>query len=404
MKSIRRLSHFFSSSEIPYGVKIITLATSIRWIGWGFAETLIPIFIYSFSNTFAEAGLIKSGYDLGLILALPIIGMAADRFRASTLILIGLFIYFFIGASYFLAGTTGLVIFIIFARFANGVGYALDSVGRATYFRRHSPPEKMATVFGYFDTIADFWWIVAALLGIVLIKYFSIGTLLFLITPTSVISFLIIWKFRKNEKELVHPVASDEASLRALSGVKNWSRTLKSLILLNFFVSGAAAVIVFFLPIEAYTEGANLGMVVLFGIVTTLPTLFGWELGKWFDIKGTSFFTYGLILFTVLVFSIPFFSGYLWKLVVTFLIGLIVEFISVGNNELVTIHSSPEHFGQVDGIMRSISNIGAMVGPLFIGISIDSFGIKTSYIALGTLMLLVTFMFNISNRKELKKN
>ncbi|MES2930755.1 MAG: MFS transporter [Patescibacteria group bacterium] len=395
----RNLSHLFNNKGIPKGVKVFTLATSIRWFGWGFAETLIPIFLYSFSGTFAEAGLLRSTYDIGLILALPLIGIAADRVRASTLVLIGLFMYFFIGASYLLAGLTGMVMFIIIARFTNGIAYAFDSVGRSAYFRRHTPSEKVATVFGYFDTIANFWWIIAALIGIVLIKYFSIATLLFLITPTSIVAFLIVWKFRKKETELIRPITNNKigaaAAARKISG---WSWALKSLVVLNFFISCAATVVAFFLPIEVYTEGASLNMVVIFGVVATLPALFGWQLGKWFDIKGTKSFVYGLVLFAVLLFSLPFFGGYIWKLVVAFLVGLIVEFLSVGNNELITVHANPEHFGQVDGVMRSISNIGSMVGPLAVGIAMDSFGIESSYIALAVMLFILAIMFNFLNK------
>ena len=47
--------------------------------------------------------------------------------------------------------------------FLNGITFAMDSVGRGTYFRRNASDGKLATIFGYFDTIANFWWVVAAL-------------------------------------------------------------------------------------------------------------------------------------------------------------------------------------------------------------------------------------------------
>ena len=147
----------WKSNDIPIGVRVLTFATSIRWIGWGFAESLIPIFLFSFGHSHANAGILKSFYDIAFIIALPLIGVLADRMRGTTLILIGLGLYVFVGTGYLLAGITGLVIFIVIARFFNGIGYAFDSVGRETYFRRHTPKEKLATVFGYFDSFASFW-------------------------------------------------------------------------------------------------------------------------------------------------------------------------------------------------------------------------------------------------------
>ena len=192
---VTSLKSFFNNEEIPYGIRLLTTATSVRWFGWGFAETLIPVLLFSFGNSFAEAGLLKASVDITFILSLPIIGLYADKVRATTLLLISYFLYIFVGLGYFLAGVTGLVIFILLARFINGISWGLDVVARETYFRRHVVENKIATAFGYFDTVANLWWIVAAIIGIFLIKYFSISTLLLLIAPFSLISFLIILKF-----------------------------------------------------------------------------------------------------------------------------------------------------------------------------------------------------------------
>ena len=75
-------------------------------------DLLNPCFLclsFSFPRSYAEAGLIRASYDVSFILALPIIGMAADRFKATSIILVGLLLYTLIGASYFLAGVTGMV-------------------------------------------------------------------------------------------------------------------------------------------------------------------------------------------------------------------------------------------------------------------------------------------------------
>src|SRR6266403_6171456 len=126
------LKHW-NNKELPPGVRLITLTTSIRWIGWGFAENLIPVLIYTFGHSLARSGLINSVYSIALILVVPIVGFAADRMRATTLIAIGLVIYLLVGVSYFLVGITGFVIFIIIARFLNGISYSFDSIGRETY-------------------------------------------------------------------------------------------------------------------------------------------------------------------------------------------------------------------------------------------------------------------------------
>lgn len=400
MKSL--INRLFDAKEIPLGSRLITTITAIRWAGWGFAETLIPILIYSLTSTFTQAGLVRSVYDIIFIIILPIVGILADKIKSTTIILMGLFIYLFVGTSYLLAGTTGLIIFIVIARGLNGVSYALDSVGRETYFRRHTPTSKIATVFGYFDTVANLWWIVAALLGIILIKYFSIHWLLFLIVPTSLISLVVLWVFRKRENLLV-PTKSltHENKFKNFKEIKDWNPALKSLIIFNFFISCASSVVAFFLPIEVYREGGSLVLVIVMGIVTTIPTLFGWMFGKWFDINGSKLFGYGLISFATLLLSLVFFHSYLWQLMVSFLIGVILELLSVGNNELVTVHANPEHFGKIGGIIRSISNIGSIVGPLAVGVLMDSYGIDSGYMALSAIIFLLFVIFSLIKKKRL---
>src|SRR4051812_40917568 len=100
-------SSFWNTEEIPHEAKVLTAVTSIRWIGWGFAESMVPVLLYSFGHTFAQAGLLRSAYDIAFILALPLAGVYADRMRATTLVLIGLCLYLFCGISYMLAGMLG---------------------------------------------------------------------------------------------------------------------------------------------------------------------------------------------------------------------------------------------------------------------------------------------------------
>ncbi|MFZ3015713.1 MAG: MFS transporter, partial [Minisyncoccia bacterium] len=255
---IKLFLNFFKEKDISVGTRILTIATSIRWIGWGFAETLISVFIFSFAVNYAGAGLLKSMYEIALIIMLPLAGIFADRIKPTTLILIGLSLYIIVGTSYLFAGLTGLAIFIVIARLFNGFGCALDSVGRETYFRRNNPPSKLATVFGYFDTVANFWWIVAALFGIILVKFVPIHWLLFLIVPTVIISIFIIWKWgRKNDSA---PVVADgqKANYKDLiREFKSWNLQLKLITGFNFFIAFTGSIISFFLPIQMYKEGSG---------------------------------------------------------------------------------------------------------------------------------------------------
>jgi MFS family permease len=356
-------------------------------------------------------GLIGSAYDFAFILALPIVGLAADMFPATALIALSLALYTLVGLGYLLAGVFGLVILIVIARFTNGITYALDYVGRQTYFRRHVEKNKLASVFGYFDTVADLWWIIAALIGIILIRYFSIPWLLFMITPSSLIALIVIMRLRKTDPEKVHILP--KLSLRgsygaAMKEIQNWSLTMKGLAVFNFFIALAGTVTAFFLPVEAYVQGASFAQVILIGVLFTVPPLLGWFLGKWFDIKGTSVFLYSLILFAVLLGSIAFIDTYAWKLVAALGIGMVLELLALGSGELVTVYALPEHFGRVGGIMESITDLGSLVGPLAVGILIDAKGTSPAFtylsITVGILAVMFFIVKKFSPHKEIQSS
>jgi MFS family permease len=394
---LKQIFGFSDGLNLDSGVKTITYATAVRWAGWGFAESLIPVLIFSFSKTYAEAGLLRSVYDIAFIVALPIVGLAADRFRASALIMLGLALYTLVGLFYFLAGLTSIATFIIIARLLNGVTYALDSVGRGTYFRRHSPSNRLASVFGYFDSITIFWWIAAALTGVWLVKFIPVHQLLFLITPTSLIALFMISRFYKSD--IPAQGAADEhdnlnrAYGLAFKEIVNWDFRLRSIAMFNFFVAMIGSVVAFFLPIQAYNDGAGLSKTVLIGVMFSVPYLFGWLLGKWFDLKGLATFSYGLIALSIMLSVLAVTGNYWLQILIAFGVGIVLELISVGNNEMVTFCSEPKHFGRVGSIMSMVTNMGALLGPLMVGIIIDSQGIGLAYFLLACLAVLLAVVF-----------
>ena len=78
---------------------------------------------------------------------------------------------------------------------------------------------------------------------------------------------------------------------------------IKAVAMFNFFIALISSVLAFFLPIQAYTDGAGLSKTILIGVMFALPYIFGWWLGKWFDNQGLKTFAYGLVAMALLVIS-----------------------------------------------------------------------------------------------------
>lgn len=396
MNTIKKIiATLWNSDGTPTGVRVLTAVTSIRWIGWGFAESLMPVFLYSFGDSFAQAGMLQSVYTASLVLTLPILGFAADRIRATTLVMIGLILYLFVGTSFLIAGITGMVLFVIIARIINGVAFGMDSIGRETYFRRNIPHNKVATMFGYQDSVTNFWWITASLFGIVLIGYFTIPQLLFMIAPTALVALLILLRFRRKDDSEMMKANTTQLSkvITLVSRTERSDWALFTVAVTYFFISIASSIILFFVPIQAYTEGAELSQVIIMGIIIALPTLFGLGLGKLFNKKGHQVFPVGVGILALLIGILAFLKLYIWQLFLLFLIAIVLELLLVGYQELVTVHARPEHYGRTGGILRGITTFGTLIGPFIAGLIIDRSSISLVYGGLSILLCVIAVLF-----------
>jgi len=243
-------------------IKLIAWARTVRYIGWGFGEPLLPIFLLSFSHSFAMAGLLMALLELTTIITLPLVGALADHVPARSLVVIGLLIYPFIGLSYYLAGALGVVGMIVAARLLNGIGWPFESVGIDTYYRRMVEKGSLLRSFGYIDTFAELGWILAACVGIFLVKYFPVHTLLLLVAPTSLIAVLLVLRVQRDEissnEEFRFASHASHLHRHVLQSYRDvftemhtWDQQLHLIAFLAFFGRIIVSFIGFFVPIVA---------------------------------------------------------------------------------------------------------------------------------------------------------
>lgn len=385
------------------GIKLIAWARTIRWIGWGFGESLIPLFIFSFSKTFAEAGLFRSTYEIVMLLTLPIIGMLADRIPARNIILFALLLYPLVGISYFLAGIFGMAIFLVIARALNGLLWGAEDVGVGTYYRRMIGNNGIGRSFGYIDSLSNFGWIIAALIGMVLVSFVPIYFLLLLVSPFAIGALFIAVKAPKDTvyvKEKISLVSSYKIAIKEWLGWNNELRLLGALVLLSSLIG---ALIWFFIPIDAYIEGAKPMFVILLTVVAAIPSLFGYLLGKMVDKAGEKpLLSFGLIFITVILILIALFPQYGVKLVASFFIGIILELFSIIQRSLVTTLGSADSYGERGGVFETIITLGDLVAPLLLGILLDILGFSYAAIIVAVISVILLISFHIISIKNIQ--
>ncbi len=391
-----------NAEEAPKGVRLITLATSVRYFGWGLGEAFIPVFLLFFVDSFLKVGILASIYDVAFFLAIPLAGYLADNIKAKRMIMAGLIIYIFIGLGYFLAGLTSMLIFLILARALNGISYSLDQVARDTYIMKHVPKNKESRTFGNFDFITTFWWIVAVIIGIFFVKYVPIHWLLFFITPTSIIAFFIILGIKeKKSKKKRTAFSIGEVYGKFFREIKNFNKGLRLLAIMNFVFGIIASIIYFFAPAISYLGGESIIQAVIIVFVYSLPGLFGKHLGKIADRKKEKIFIFGVLFLILLLFSLMYISNYYVILVTVFLASMTFELFYLAGQGVIARITERTHLGETDSSLNAIGSLGAVVGPILFGFLIDRVNLSSAYLAIIFITLLLSIL--IYKRKDYLK-
>jgi len=381
---------------LPQGVRLIAWARAIRWIGWGFGESLLPVFILLFSKTFAEMGLLSSTVDIAGLVCLPLIGMWADRVPARRLVLWSLILYPLVGISYLLAGIWGMAIFIVIARVVNGLTWELENVGMETYYRRETDQDKIGASFGYIETWSHVAWVAASLIGIFLVRFFPIHWLLFCIAPFALIGYFVVLRAPTDP---VHSVRMRKASFvrsfgRALGEWKTWNSRLWLLCLLVLFSSVVSSLMYFFVPIDAFLGGANLPMVVLITVFGSLPALFGYRLGRLADESDKyRLIALGLAGVGAVGLGLAVLPYYWFKLVAMLFLGVILELFYVAQSSLVTTLGPEETYGERGSAFEAVTVLGDLVAPLILGISLDLFGFGTVALIIAVVSIILGLIY-----------
>lgn len=373
------------------GINLLTKVTSIRWFGWGLGETFLPVLFLMMSNSFLGTGFLSAVYNFVFLFSVPFAGYLADRIKIKYLIIFGLIMYTFIGISYFLAGFTGMIIFLVIAMALNGISYSFDQVGRETYFMRHTSKKEESEVFGRFDKITMFFWLLAVLIGLFLVKYVPIHWLLFAIAPTSVISLLLVLRLKERGKKRSN---FENPYKKMLNEFKGFNKNLRTLAVIVFFFKMMSTIVYYFAPAVTYSNGESLVNSAMLILVYYIPLLFGDKLGKFTDKMNykTYFLSLGSLVFVLLV--LAFSPNYYLLLGSMFFAGLTFELTDLTNRGFMARNSEYKEMGEIDSALNGIGSLGSIIGPLLFGLILDSFSSMHSYfVACGAVLLMFMFVY-----------
>ncbi len=361
--------------QIEDGVKLISLSTSIRYLGWGFVEAFLPLFLFSFAQTYAETGVLKSIFSVIFLLSLPVVSWLADRVASKKLLLAALLIYPLVSISYFFAGAFGIVAFVVAARALNGVAYALDSTGRATYVRTHATEKNIATSFGYIESLSNFWWLVAVAISLVLVRYVTLHYLFLLILPAALLAMIIVARLPNGVvKEHHEQYSTTKAYGSFFRTIGGWNKQVKGLAFLSFLVNVIATIGEFFMPIYAYTQNASITQVILLTAFAALPSLLSSPLGMIAD-RHPKTIIWATSITSCLLIVLAFTTIFPLQLILVFGISVCLQLLSLAVDREITFHVPKDQIGSLSGAFQGVSQAADIVSPLLLGVLIDAFNL-----------------------------
>jgi len=399
--------------KISREAKIVSWSTAVLWFGWGFGESLIPVFLYQFTNSYAETGLLKSVFDITALLVTPIIGYYSSKISIKKMMLVGIVLYFLIAINYYLAGALAIALFIVIARILNGISWPLTCISRESYLCKYTPQKHIARVFGYFDTLGVLAWVAAVCLSLFLVQKLAIHELLFLIAPAAVIALIIAW-FLPNDVKLkkIKPLKFNFRPYReSIKEVFRWPVKLRVVILSSFLVSLVSSAFFFFIPIEVWKSDSDLRQIIILAIFYSLPEASGNLLGWMIDrLKVGRSLVFSLLGSIIVIIASIFWASFLWRLAALVLVGIFMETISLGRRQLIAdfnvknnflVSKTHYSFGGISAILDEITTIGGFAGIVLAGALIDlvSWSMALWFLAAVLVLVLVIFV-----KKKIIKN
>ncbi len=376
--------------SIPREIRLISIATAIRWIGWGMAEPLIPVFLFLLLKSYGASAVVSSVGEIVFFLILPVAGILADRIPLKTFLVVGLVIFFFDGL-WSLAAITGVALLAFLASMFDGVAVASDVVGRATYIRRYAPGERVASVMGFQNTLINFGMVIGGLASIGLVRFAGFSWIFFGIIPTNAIALILFIRYLRKDDA---PRAIEKADGFAghywsvWKDALRWRNGLHVLADLTIFFYALSSLATILIPIYAYIHGANLEEIIVLSMIAVLPQLAASRLGKIADASREKLLPSGLVAIAVLLAALAFTKTYTLLLPLVLLLEIVLTLLGLAVEKLVTVKSDPAHYGRVSAIFEGLKDVGKFLGAIGLGFALDAFGSQAIFLAVALVAIL----------------
>lgn len=363
--------------KLDRNISILFLVTFFVGMSLGMTAPILPDIRSEFNLTYSTAALILSSFGFArLILALPS-GYLYGRVEKKYLLALGIIA---LAAGSLLAGFSATFIQFLLSQIIMGAGFSLCLITIIITLSTSSTSRNRGSVLGmntFSRTVASV--ISPAIAGFVTIV-FDWRHVFFAYTIISVLSLFIVLAFMKKEKEIA--VKEEESASYFNPAIIS----IFFAIFATFFVGAGFrnTLMPLFGKDVLGMNPAAIGMVLSVSALVYL--LAGPSAAFLSDRHGRKFFlSLGLLLTAIGLFSFIFVSdiNQLYVLSVILGFGAITYVIPVAMIGDMTLNAKKDF-----SIMRLVSELGFVVGPIVLGIIADYYGFSAAAILAGILTII----------------
>jgi DHA1 family multidrug resistance protein-like MFS transporter len=379
--------------SVMHDVLSIYVPAFFIMIGISIVSPILSIYARSFGVSYTLATLAVSAYAIGRLFTNLPVGILGDRIGRRPVLLGGALI---ITVSAFLCAIATNFWQLVMFRLLQGIGSSMWQTMRATLLQDILQPEERGRILGYFQTFMligssagpTIGGLTAATWGLQAPFYaYGIGSVICLI-----LSYVLIAD--------PHPIhRRDDPHENAPSGY-SWTRITRLLRNPSYLAACIAALTVFFMRqglrntlLPLYADGelqlneAEIGYAISFSTITNL--LITIPVGYALDRFGRkTVLVPSLIASAVVAMLFALTSDFTQLIIVCVLLGLSTGAGGQAPLAMASDATMDEAHGLAMGLYRMFGDVGFIIGPLFVGVIADSYGLVWPFYAVAAVIML----------------
>ncbi|MFZ5591235.1 MAG: MFS transporter, partial [Bacillota bacterium] len=347
---------------------------------------VLPLYLHHLGKNSAAIGLIIGSFSFTAILLRPQVGRLSDFVTKRSLMLWGTIIFILVPPLYLCTKSTLLLTFI---RLFHGAGLALFAAASAALVPDIVPATRLGEATGVYVTSVSIASGLAPLLGNYMVLHTSYATQLLLPCIFSVLAALLVFKIKES------PPLDNKSPISLWQAGQNVHVIVPSLTFATCTFS--LGTITAFLPLFLKEHGIdNSGIFFIFYSMTLISMRFlaGRLSDRW---KRTLIIIPSLFLLAVGLGMLALTSSIYQLALSAVLFGMGYALVYPNLNAWVVEHVPAPTRGASLGIFSASTDLGAFLGPLFMGLLVDQLGYQQTYLLATTIPLtgLLIFWFTL---------